>query len=122
MRRFGVNRILLANELVEPAALRWIGRELEGDDDVLIYCLVDSVAIAALIDRALDGTMDRRRLPVMVEVGAAGQGPAFVPARRRSWWPRPFARRAISAWPGWRPTKAWRERAARATSPTRWTR
>ena len=41
-RAFGVPRVLLANELVEPVALRWLAAELAADPDFDFYCLVDS--------------------------------------------------------------------------------
>src|SRR5262249_61920008 len=41
-RAFGVQRILLANELVEPASLRWLADELAAAPELDFYCLVDS--------------------------------------------------------------------------------
>jgi D-serine dehydratase len=72
MRRFGVPRVLLANELVEPGALRWIGRELESDPSFEFLCLVDDPAAVRLMDDALEGVLSTRRLPVLVEVGLPG--------------------------------------------------
>jgi len=42
-RAFGVQRILLANELVEPGSLRWLVDELAAAPELDFYCLVDSV-------------------------------------------------------------------------------
>ena len=42
-RAFGIERVLLANELVEPAALRWVAAEVGSDPGFDFYCLVDSV-------------------------------------------------------------------------------
>ena len=41
-RAFGIQRIFLANELVDPAALRWIARELDADPDFRLICYADS--------------------------------------------------------------------------------
>lgn len=72
MRRFGVPRILLANELVEVQALRWVGRQLQADPSFEFLCLVDDPATAELMDRTLRGVLRDRRLPVLVELGLPG--------------------------------------------------
>lgn len=71
MRRFGVPRVLLANELVEPTALRWVASEL-ADPDFDFLCLVDLPATVALMDAALEGHPGDRRLDVLVELGVEG--------------------------------------------------
>lgn len=70
-REFGIARIFLANELVDPAALRWISAELDADDDFRFVCYVDSVRGVELMDAALRGAA--RPLDVVVEL-AAGEG------------------------------------------------
>ncbi|MFF1657705.1 amino acid deaminase [Streptomyces sp. NPDC058252] len=70
-RRFGIDRIFLANELVDAAALRWIAAELAADADFRLICYVDSVRGVELMDAALRGTP--RPLDVVVEL-AAGEG------------------------------------------------
>ncbi|MFD4627063.1 amino acid deaminase [Streptomyces sp. NPDC058475] len=70
-RRFGIDRIFLANELVDAAALRWIAAELAADTDFRLICYVDSVRGVELMDAALRGTP--RPLDVVVEL-AAGEG------------------------------------------------
>jgi D-serine deaminase-like pyridoxal phosphate-dependent protein len=70
MRAFGVERILLANELVEPAALRWVADELAADPAFEFYCLADSLAAVERMAAALGEPA--RRLNVLVEVGFAG--------------------------------------------------
>lgn len=72
MRQFGVPRVILANELVEADALRWVGKELENDEGFEFICLVDSIETVALMDAALDGVLTTRRLPVLLELGVAG--------------------------------------------------
>ncbi|MFD9355535.1 amino acid deaminase [Streptomyces sp. NPDC060031] len=70
-RAFGIQRIFLANELVDPAALRWVAAELTADPDFRFVCYVDSVRGVQLMDRALMGL--GVRVDVVVELGA-GEG------------------------------------------------
>ncbi|MER5506216.1 amino acid deaminase [Streptomyces sp. NPDC002766] len=70
-REFGIQRVFLANELVDPAALRWISAELDADPGFRLVCYVDSVRGVELMDAALAGA--RRPLDVVVEL-AAGDG------------------------------------------------
>ncbi len=72
LRHYGFARIILANELVDPRALRWLAGEMESDPAFEFYCLVDSNVALATIDSALEGVLHRRRLPVLVEVGVEG--------------------------------------------------
>ena len=71
-RAFGATRVILANELVEPAAIRWIANELRRDPEFDFYCLVDSVAEVRLLETTLDGAGLERRLPVLLELGLPG--------------------------------------------------
>ncbi len=64
----GIERILVANEVVDDAGLAWIGDLLDRDGPELIVC-ADSVAGVERMAARLRG---RRRLPVLVEVGVAG--------------------------------------------------
>ncbi|MFE2418573.1 amino acid deaminase [Streptomyces hokutonensis] len=70
-REFGIDRIFLANELVDPAALKWISAQLDADSDFRFICYVDSVRGVELMDAALRGAA--RPLDVVVEL-AAGEG------------------------------------------------
>ncbi|WP_030232987.1 amino acid deaminase [Streptomyces sp. NRRL S-455] len=70
-RAFGIRRVFLANELVDPAALRWTAAELDADPDFRFVCYVDSVRGVELMDAALRGAS--RRVDVVVEL-AAGEG------------------------------------------------
>ncbi|GAA3869535.1 amino acid deaminase [Streptomyces lacrimifluminis] len=73
-RAFGIQRVFLANELVDPAALRWIAAELAADPGFRFVCYVDSVRGVALMDAALTGAgAGARPLDVVVELGA-GEG------------------------------------------------
>jgi len=71
-RAFGAGRVILANELVEPASVRWIAGELGRDPDFDFYCLVDSVAQVNMLEAVLSGAGLERRLPVLLELGLAG--------------------------------------------------
>jgi D-serine deaminase-like pyridoxal phosphate-dependent protein len=70
-RAFGIRRILLANELVDAAALQWLARELARDPDFECYCFVDSSESVQAMTAGL-GTVGAhpRRLKVLIEVGA----------------------------------------------------
>ncbi|MEU4083793.1 amino acid deaminase [Streptomyces aureus] len=70
-REFGIDRIFLANELVDAAALAWIAAELAADPDFTFVCYVDSVRGVELMDAALRGSA--RPVDVVVEL-AAGAG------------------------------------------------
>ena len=55
-RAFGVRDLILANELVDAAALRWVAAEGNDDPDFTLMCWVDSVTgvqqMAARLDEA----------------------------------------------------------------------
>jgi D-serine dehydratase len=71
-RAIGVERVVLANELVDPAAIRWLASELESDPGFDFYCLVDSVAAARILEASLADTTLGPRLQVLLEVGPKG--------------------------------------------------
>ncbi|MET9331527.1 alanine racemase [Streptomyces cellulosae] len=70
-REFGIERVFLANELVDAAALRWIASEQDADPAFRFVCYVDSVRGVELMDAALAGAS--RPVDVVVEL-AAGEG------------------------------------------------
>lgn len=72
-RAFGFRRIFLANELVDPAALRWSAAELAADPTFRLVCYVDSVRGVELMDAVLREAGAGRPLDVVVELGA-GEG------------------------------------------------
>ncbi|WP_016907743.1 amino acid deaminase [Streptomyces xiaopingdaonensis] len=72
-RAFGMERIFLANELVDAAALRALSADLDADPSFRFVCYVDSPAGVALMDEALREAEARRPLDVVVEL-AAGEG------------------------------------------------
>jgi D-serine deaminase-like pyridoxal phosphate-dependent protein len=65
----GIERILIANEVVDDAGLAWIGDLLDRDGPELLVC-ADSVAGVERMAARLSGR--RRRLSVLVEIGVAG--------------------------------------------------
>ncbi|MDT8915085.1 amino acid deaminase [Amycolatopsis sp. PS_44_ISF1] len=69
-RAFGVPRILLANQLLDPSALRWLAGELAADPGFEFVCWVDSVRGVELMTEALAGSA--RPVDVLVELGADG--------------------------------------------------
>ncbi|HEY3753578.1 MAG TPA: alanine racemase [Pseudonocardiaceae bacterium] len=71
-RAFGVRRIQLANELVDPAGLRWLAGELDRDPEFEFYCWADSVAGVGLMDAELRAAAVSRPMDVLVELGAPG--------------------------------------------------
>jgi D-serine deaminase-like pyridoxal phosphate-dependent protein len=71
-RAFGVSRVLFANQLVDPAALRWLSAELDSDPAFEFSCWVDSVRGVELMTEALRAAGARRPVDVLVELGADG--------------------------------------------------
>ncbi len=65
---FGVRRILLANQLVDPQAIAWFQRCLDEDPGLDLMCLVDSLEAVA----RLENTPGRRQVPVLLELGLPG--------------------------------------------------
>ena len=71
-RAFGVANVLLANQLVDPAGLAWVGAELDRDPGFTFSAWVDSVRGVALMDAALSAAGVRRPVDVLLEVGEHG--------------------------------------------------
>ncbi|WP_123029043.1 alanine racemase [Mycolicibacterium stellerae] len=69
-RAFGVRDFIVANELVDAAALRWVAAELDGDPEFNLMCWVDSVAGVQHMASTLEGVS--RPVDVCVEIGLAG--------------------------------------------------
>jgi len=82
-RAFGVRDVVLANELVDGAGLRWLAAELDANPDFSLVCWVDSVRGVELMTAALTAAGAERSVDVCVEVGMPGgrtgcRGPAAV--------------------------------------------
>ena len=72
MRAFGATRVVIANQVPDPAGIRWIAREMAEHPGAEILSLVDSEAGVEILHEALDG-VSGVRLPVLVEMGIQGQ-------------------------------------------------
>ena len=114
-RAFGVRDLILANELVDAAALRWIAAEFDADPDFTLMCWVDSVAGVRQMASQLQAAGARRPVDVCVEVGMAG-GPHRLPRRigcRRGG----ARRRGLSCHCGWSEWPATRRRSVTTSTP-----
>ena len=69
-RAFGVRRVIVANQLVDPAGLRWVAAELARDPEFELYCFADSVRGVEIMAEALRGAP--RSVGILVELGADG--------------------------------------------------
>lgn len=88
-RAFGANPVVLANEFVDVAGLRWLAAELDSHPDFDLVCWVDSVEGIELMSSTLAAAGARRRIDVCVEVGMSGgrtgcRGPAAIDAVARA--------------------------------------
>lgn len=69
VRSLPVERILIANEMVDPIGIEWLGSELDRDDRFTCYCYVDSTDGVRILNESLAARGQRRSLPVFVEFG-----------------------------------------------------
>jgi D-serine dehydratase len=71
--RFGVRRVLLANQLVAPSDMRALLALLRGDPEFECIVLADSLAGVARLADALAQHPSAHALPVLVELGLPGK-------------------------------------------------
>ncbi|MFC4855111.1 amino acid deaminase [Actinophytocola glycyrrhizae] len=71
-RAFGVNRVILANELVDAAALRWLAGELDRDAGFEFWCWADTERGVELMTAALREAAPSRPVDVLIELGVPG--------------------------------------------------
>ena len=71
-RAFGVRDVMLANELVDEAGLRWLAAEQDTHPDFGLVCWVDSVRGVEIMTSTLTAAGADRPVDVCVEVGMAG--------------------------------------------------
>ena len=71
-RRYGIRRVLLANQIVGRQAVRAALDLLREDPGFELYALVDSVASVELLARAAQADPVGRPVPVLLEMGYAG--------------------------------------------------
>jgi D-serine dehydratase len=70
---WGIPRVLMANELVNPRAAEWIGRELAArEETVEVLCLVDSPSGVESLSDGLRASGLAKPFPVLVELGVPG--------------------------------------------------
>ena len=70
MRDVGVERVIIANQVVVPAEIGWLAdADADGFD---VCCYVDSVAGVGILDEVLARLRRGRRFPVLIELGIAG--------------------------------------------------
>ncbi len=68
-----IPRVLMANELVNPRAAEWLGRELTAREGTFeAFCLVDSPSGVESLASGLRASGLAKPFPVLVEVGPAG--------------------------------------------------
>ena len=68
-RAFDIPRILIAHQVVDPAAVTWMADELDAHPEVELLCLIDSVAGVDLMEAALAGRPAGRPIHGLVELG-----------------------------------------------------
>ncbi len=68
LRHFGIRNVFLANELVDPAGIRWIGEWQRQHPDHGFLCYVDSLAGITLLEENLGDTA----IAVLIEVSIPG--------------------------------------------------
>ena len=71
-RHFGISRLYLANQLVEPSAIQWLRDELDGDARFDCFITVDSIAGLNLLADVPFDAAHQRPINIMLEVGHAG--------------------------------------------------
>jgi D-serine dehydratase len=71
--RFGVRRVLLANQLVGRADIRSVLQLMQDDPDFECVVLADSLAGVARLAEAVDAHPLARPLPMLVELGLPGK-------------------------------------------------
>lgn len=69
-RSAGIDRVLLANPLVDPVALAWVRAELDAHPGFALTCWADSIRTVDLTAAGLAGP--GRRVDVLVELGGQG--------------------------------------------------
>jgi D-serine deaminase-like pyridoxal phosphate-dependent protein len=71
-RQFGVQRIMLANSIVDAVSLAWLTDALNNDPGFEFFCWADSAATVELMARHLDKARLIRPVAVLVELGFPG--------------------------------------------------
>lgn len=83
MRDAGVDRVLIANQVVVPGEIEWLANAQDAGFEVC--CYVDSVAGVDIMDETLARVRTARRFPVLLELGITG-GRTGVRSIAEGWW------------------------------------
>ena len=70
MRASGVERVLIANQVVVPGEIEWLARA--GEQGFESYCYVDSLTGVEILEETLRRVQPSRPFPVLLELGIAG--------------------------------------------------
>lgn len=71
-RKFGVSRIILANQLIGRQNVGFVLDELRRDPEFDFYCLADSFRCVEILERAVAAQPLRRPLQLLLELGIEG--------------------------------------------------
>ncbi|WP_340108859.1 hypothetical protein [Pikeienuella sp. HZG-20] len=69
-RHYGVSRIFLANQILDPGFLGYISREQAKDPDFDFYFLLDSLEGVELLERVAAGCAGHRPFQALIELGS----------------------------------------------------
>ena len=69
---FGATKVLLANEVTDPAAIRWLSSSLAEDSRRRLLLYADSLDSVTLVSEALRDLTDPQPLEILVELGYSG--------------------------------------------------
>src|SRR5258708_1091073 len=72
LRSHGVERILIANQVVEPKAIGWLATEMSKNPQFEAFILVDSLRGVSILNSTLDSLRPARPIPVLIELGENG--------------------------------------------------
>ena len=70
---FGVRRLIIANTVVNPAAIEWLSRLLAGDPGIEVLMFTDSLAAVQLLEANSAALAGTSQLGVLVELGLPGR-------------------------------------------------
>ncbi|HEY3867735.1 MAG TPA: alanine racemase [Actinocrinis sp.] len=71
-RAFGIETIVLANQLIDPDALAWAALELRSDPAFRLLCFADSVAGVEAMQAALSAADAPRPVDIVIDLGLDG--------------------------------------------------
>jgi len=72
MQAFGIRRVLIANQVVDPVAMHWCFEALRADPGFELFVLVDSREGVARLERLAREVASPRPLSLLVELGVPG--------------------------------------------------